>query len=397
MRLAIDIRLLYHLRGRGLGAALMMTLEGLRLNSHKNEYWLLVDNFSFYNLTQEVLSKYFPQFLDVLKDERFHIHIVPEFSSVINSYEFTWEQLRLRRLKLPDQTLYWGFNYFFPVFANIPSAVHAPDTFAKVLPQLHSREDKRILEWTRVCAREAGLITAVSENTKKDIMRFYHIPSSRIAVVHEPVNDIYRPLSEEEKTEARQSFGLPQHYLLYVGVIEPRKNIINALRALDIINRERSSPIHFIIVGETGYFHGKPYQAFYDEIIRLGLRKHVLVTGFMKLDQLLHVYNCADAFLFPSLYEGFGIPPVEAMRCGVPTVVSNVSSLPEVTDGAAILVDPHSPRNIADGALKALTDFALREQMIAKGLVVANRYSLENRTARFLSILESYYHQLFGK
>lgn len=396
MRLAIDIRTLYTFKSRGLGSALMMTLEGLKRDTGDHEYLLLVDKFNYANSTAELISGHFPQLGDILRDPRFKITQIPRFASVLGSYEHTWEQIRLwRGLDLPPRTLYYSYNYLAPLLAGIPFAVHVPDTFVKVLPHHHTTEQKRILAWGGLCVREAGLVTTESENSQRDITRFYHVPKNRIAVVHEAVNDVYHVISDEAKQSARRELGLPERFMVCVGVLEPRKNILNAVRALKIYNDRHEEKLHIVVVGEVGRFMGKLYTEVTDEILRLDLRRYVMIAGFLGIDSLNKIYNCAELLLFPSIYEGFGLPPLEAMLCGTPSVVSNTSSLPEVTAGASEYIDPNDPESIAGGIEKIVRDPANRAALVEKGFAVAEMYSLENRTKRLINALAGYYNKVF--
>jgi glycosyltransferase involved in cell wall biosynthesis len=396
MRLAIDIRTLYTHRARGLGSALMMTLEGLRRDPSDNEYLLLVDPFNYANSTAELIAHYHSGLETVLKDPRFTIRVIPQFAHIFGSYEQTWEQIRLRRgLPLPDQTLFYGYNFLAPLFGRIPFAVHVPDTFVKVLPEQHSLEQKRILAWGGICIREAGMVTTESDNSRRDILKYYRIPINRIAVVHEAVNDCFHPMPKDENESFRRETGLPERFALAVGVIEPRKNLLKAVQALKLYNDRHADPLTLVIVGEAGHIKGRLYTEVTDEILKLDLRARVMILGFVGLPTLTRLYNSASLLLFPSLYEGFGLPPVESMRCGTPVVASNVSALPEITAGAAECVDPHNPEALAKGMERVLHDDIHRMELIRRGFAVAEKYTLEARTRRLLQALEAHYEKLF--
>ncbi len=396
MRLAIDIRTLFTHKARGLGSALMLTLEGLHRDGNDNEYILLVDIFNYSNSASDLVENYFPSFRDVLADPRFTLKMVPEYSHIFGSYEQTWEQVRLRRsFPLQGNILFYGYNFLTPTLADIHSVVHAPDVFVKTLPDQHSLEQKRILKWGEICMREAGLVTTLSESSKRDIVAYYGIPAEKVEVVYPPVNQLFGKVSDPIIEDTRRKLGLPKRFLLSVGVIEPRKNMLNAVRALKIYNSQSENELSLVVVGEVARVNGKLYTEVTDEIIRLGLRNNVMILGFVDNNQLKILYNMAEALVFPSFYEGFGLPPLEAMLCGAPVIVSDVSSMPEIVDDAGEYMDPHDPQSIASAIGRVIDDNERRERLVERGFAVTKRFTMEKRTERLLSVLGSHYSSIF--
>lgn len=228
---------------------------------------------------------------------------------------------------------------------------------------------------TRWSARRARRIIAVSRRTAGDLMSWLDLPASRIEVI---------PLAPPASIEAvtgpaldafRQRAGAGQPFLLCVGTLEPRKNLITLLRAFASLRTK--IPHQLVLVGPEGWLNGGLGEA----VGSLGLRDRVRLTGFVSDDDLSGWYSAADCFVFPSVYEGFGLPPLEAMRCGAPVVTSNVSSLPEVVDDAALMVDPLDVDAIATAILQAVSDPALAADLRARGFERAAEFSWQ-RTAR---------------
>ncbi|WP_298816576.1 glycosyltransferase family 4 protein [Chloroflexus sp.] len=246
--------------------------------------------------------------------------------------------------------------------------VHAPDF---VLPPTHARALLTIHDLTFLvepgCAepnlrrylseavprslRRADLILVDSKATAGDLGRLYGIPNQRIRLLYPAVDERFRPISPAELLMVRERLRLPDHYLLFVGTLEPRKNLVRLLHAFATL-RDDYPDLYLLIAGRRGWL--------YDEIFttveqhRLGDRVHFL--DFVADDDLPALYNLAEAFVYPSLYEGFGFPVLEALACGTPVVTSRVASLPEVAGSAAIMVDPLDTEDIAAGIRAALTD-----------------------------------------
>lgn len=210
--------------------------------------------------------------------------------------------------------------------------------------------------------RRADLVMADSHATRDDLARLLHIPPQRSAVVYPGVSPSFCPLPPEHTEAVRRRLGLPPRFLLFVGTIEPRKNLVRLLEAFGSIlsggdangaagtHAQSLTDVHLVIAGRKGWL--------YDDVLttasRPDLRERVHLLDFVHDDDLPALYNLAEVFVYPSLYEGFGLPVLEAMACGTPVVTSRVSSLPEVTGNAAVLVDPYDQQAIAAGVAEAL-------------------------------------------
>lgn len=233
-------------------------------------------------------------------------------------------------------------------------------------------------------AQQADKIIAISQSTKDDLQTILHIPPEKIHVIY-PGCDL-SPLDESVKDESVLPAALPERYILCVGTWEPRKNLSNLLRAVKSLEgkfRERN--IMLCLVGGKGW----KYQAIESLIEELGLQDLIVALDYVSREYLPLLYARSLAFVYPSLYEGFGLPVLEAITCGAPVVTSNVSSLPEVTGDAALLIDPHAPDELTAAIEKLLDDESLREELRHKGFIRAREFSWEKAARETLAL----YHQ----
>jgi glycosyltransferase involved in cell wall biosynthesis len=246
---------------------------------------------------------------------------------------------------------------------------------------------RNYLEWsTKFAVKSAKRVIAISEATKKDLIRFYKAGSDKIAVTHLGLDSRFRPMKYEQVQPVLDKYGLIyQKYILFVGTIQPRKNIIRLVEAFQKIRKENHIEEKLVIAGQRGWL----WEPIVKKIKMAGLDGSILYLDYVKKEDLPAIIAGAKLLTLPALYEGFGLPPLEAMASGVPVVVSNVSSLPEVVGDAGVLVDPDSEESMADGLLRVLMDNNLREQMIAKGLERASQFTWENTAGKTLEVFES--------
>ena len=194
-------------------------------------------------------------------------------------------------------------------------------------------------------ARKADRILTVSEASKRDILRFFNVPPEKVVVIHNAIDERFLAPADPERMDLRaQRYQLDHPFVLYVGNIKPHKNIERLIDAFGRARHQGPDDLKLVIIGDEI----SKYPALRQSVHKHKLDKHVRFLGFQPMETLAAFYRLARAFVFPSLYEGFGLPPLEAMACGTPVVTSNVSSLPEVAGGAALLVDPYDADAIAD-------------------------------------------------
>lgn len=223
-------------------------------------------------------------------------------------------------------------------------------------------------------AREAKEIIAVSESTKQDLVDIYGIEPEKIKVIYSGVGEQYKKLDiKSDKLKViSDRYGLPKRFILYLGTIEPRKNIIGIIKAFESLKRNYSS-LKLVIAGAPGWL----YQNIYRAAVESKFTKDIIFTGFVEDEDKPCLYNLADIFVYPSLFEGFGFPPLEAMACGTPTIVSNNSSLPEVVGDAALMVDPYNIDEIATAIEMILSGEKLCDELRLRGAERAKMFSWE--------------------
>ena len=252
-------------------------------------------------------------------------------------------------------------------------------------PDAHPDGSRVYRIWsTRFSARAATRIIAVSESTKRDLMELEDIAPDRIRVVHHGVDMSLRPVEDASRLrEARQRYGLPDSYVLYVGTLQPRKNLKRLIQAHRRLREADSGAPSLVLAGQAGWLA--------DPILREARQgvsaDTVILPGYVQRVDLAPLLSAAMAFVYPSLYEGFGMPVLEAMACGAPVLTSNVSSLPEVVGDAALLVDPHDVDSIHDGLARLTTDAALRARLRQSGLARVRAFSWDRAARETLAVL----------
>ena len=228
-------------------------------------------------------------------------------------------------------------------------------------------------------AKHAKRIATVSEFTKTDVINTYQINPDKIDVIYNGANTEFKPVSEEIAKHVRIKFSMGKPYFLFVGALHQRKNIINLLKSFDEFKKTVSSPLQLMIVGQKRWWTREM-----EETYRAMIHKdQVIFTGRVSQDDLQKITASAFAITYVSFFEGFGIPILEAMRCNVPVITSNVTSMPEIAGGAALLCDPSSVLSIHDAMLKLYSDPALRTSLIEKGKLRASLFSWE-KTSDYL-------------
>lgn len=278
----------------------------------------------------------------------------------------------------PGVDLFHATDHLLPRLASVPSVFTLHDLTCRLMPAAHTPLNR----WFHLLLlphflRQAAAVIAVSECTRRDAVRLYGLDEGKVHVVHEGVSPHFRPAGAAEVAAVRRKYGLPERYILHVGTIEPRKNLVTLLDAWAALRRE-GAPQRLVIAGRRGWRCG----AFFARLRELGVEEEVTLPGFVEETDLPALYSAADLFAFPSLYEGFGLPVLEAMACGVPVVCSCTSSLPEVAGEAALLLDPHDPAAWAGAMGRALADPALREGLRAAGLAHARRFTWQAAARR---------------
>lgn len=276
-------------------------------------------------------------------------------------------------------------QYTAPLGCPVPVVTTVHDVSFLERPEFFSPARALQLRITvkRTVARAARII-APSEFSRDRIARAYNLDPQRIEVIHNGVDPRFRPLPREQAARrVLQRYGFAFPYVLTVGDLQARKNQAGLVRAfVDLLQAKPELPHHLVLVGKENW-HGKEVR---DEVMRSGLRDRIHFTGFAAEEDLVDLYSACDVFAFPSLYEGFGLPILEAMACGRAVACSNTSAIPEVADSAAILFDPTSKRSMTLALRDLLIDAELRARMERLGLQRAGKFSWRRAAEETLSV-----------
>ena len=363
MRVAIDARKLHDF---GIGTYIRNLLRHLARIDHDTEFVLLCTEADL-----GVAAQLGPNFRSVLEP-------APNYS-VREQIHVPWVLRRER----PD--LFHAPHYVLPAAIHCNSVVTIHDCihlmFPQYLPNRMAYAYARAQMWT--AAHRSDCILTVSDASKRDILHLFNIPPEKIVVVYNAIDAHFSVTPPPDAVaRVRERYQLDHRFLLYVGNIKPHKNLVRLIEALSELRTGDLEDLKLLIIGDEI----SKLPALRLAVHRHKLHKHVRFLGYVPDDQLAVLYRLAAVFVFPSLYEGFGLPPLEAMASGTPVVVSNVSSLPEVVGDAAVLVDPHDIDSIVDGLRCVLTNPARAEDMRRKGLERSREFSWERSVARTLEV-----------
>ncbi len=237
-------------------------------------------------------------------------------------------------------------------------------------------------------ARKAKIVATVSEYSKKDIVKTYHIPEEKVRVIYNGCNEAYRPLEEEENVQTRLNCTGGKPYFLYVGALLPRKNISRLFEAFDAFKQTDTQNIKLVIVGEKMWWTREIARSFEN----MQYRDDVVFLGRLETAHLCKVYSAALALSFVPYFEGFGIPIIEAFSCGVPVITSDCTSMPEIAADAALLVDPFDVAHIADAMTRIATDPDLRTRLIEKGFARRRDFDWDKTAVALWQCIEEALH-----
>ncbi|NJE77285.1 glycosyltransferase family 1 protein [Thermococcus sp. ES12] len=281
--------------------------------------------------------------------------------------------------------VYLGLFFFYP--QKTKKIITIYDLVPIKFPQTHRGDTILAHKYALMRSlRYADKIISISYSTKKDAVKYFKISEEKIRVIHLGVDEDYKLLPENEIKKIKQKYNLNYPFILYVGTLEPRKNIPTLLKALYKLKKQ-GLPHKLVITGKKGW----KYKNIFELISKLNLQRDVIFTGYVPREDLPALYNAADLFVYPSLYEGFGLPPLEAMACGTPVITSNTSSLPEVVGNAGIMVDPYDVNGLAKAIYEVLTNDRLREELRKRGLERAKMFSWKKTAEETLKVYEEVY------
>jgi glycosyltransferase involved in cell wall biosynthesis len=285
---------------------------------------------------------------------------------------------------VPGAELFHATEHLLPPLRGVPTVLTVHDMIFKLFPQHQKPLNYRYLNATMpLYCRRADAILTVSEASKRDIVAHYGLDPAKITVIHEAASPEFVPSPRHVVEEASRRYGLPERFLIHVGTIEPRKNLTRLVEALQRL-RDEGLTIPLVVVGGKGWL----YDDFFCRLAELDVRDAVQFPGYVPSADLPLLYNAATAVAMPSVYEGFGLPVLEAMACGTPVVSSDASCLPEIGGAAARYFDPYDVAAMADAIRDVWTDVDLRQEMRQRGLQQAARFSWERAANQTLAVYQ---------
>lgn len=354
MRVAIDVRKLHDF---GIGTYVRNLVRQLARIDHETDYVLLCRG-SDAGLAASLGENF---------------RAVPQRAPNYSIREQLAVPLSLRRA---GATLFHAPHYVLPPLSPCRAVVTIHDCIHLRFPQYLPNR----LAWVYAraqlgfAARRARRVLTVSQASKQDIVRFFDVPEAKVTVIPNAIDERFRQApADGDLVRVRERYQLPERFVLYAGNVKPHKNLVRLVDAFAAVRRRGFDDLGLLLSGSEVSQHATLRRA----VNRCKLHKHVRFLGYQTTETLAALYRLAAVFVFPSLYEGFGLSPLEAIASGTPVVASNVSSLPEVLGDAAVLVDPLDAAAIADGITRVLEDAGLRADLRRKGLARAGRFSWE--------------------
>ncbi len=367
MRIAIDIRPLT-VSSTGTGTYAFNLIKEIARIDRENEYWLCA---------HRDITRSFKEELSGNSNLHLQIDHYP--------WGILWQQLCLPSLlkKLKIDLLH-STLLTLPFSVPCPSVVTIHDLVFRMFPQKHTLANRTVTNFSVAnSVRISQRIIANSENTKKDLMKTLGVPEEKIEVTLLAAESIYRPYGNSQVlAKIREKHSQGEKFLLSVGTLEPRKNFFRLIQAFRGFRERISGPPKLLIVGRKGWSYGKVLRA----ASKLGLERDVIFTGYLPSQEMPLLYNACEFFVYPSLYEGFGLPPLEAMACGKAVISSGNSSLPEVVGEAGILVDSCQVKEIEEAMIRLWREEKLRKELGSRGLKRAKLFSWEKMAESTLKI-----------
>lgn len=367
MRIGIDARSIFG-TGGGIGICTYNLIINLSRVDNRNRYFLFFDSVP-------------PEKLAVRGN--FRIEVIPSPRSVI------WEQLLLPFVLFRNKIDIYHAprnGFVLPKFKRWKNVITLYDLIPLILPETCPREYLFYVKRMPQILNRTDIIIAPSKSTKGDITQEFGISEDRIRVIYPGVDKRYTPLCDKNKIrKIKERYHIKDSFILNVGGFHERKNLFSLIRAYHkFILKNKVRDCKLVIAGQER----QTYRRIIKLVVSLNLEKQTIFAGFVPLDDLPLLYNAAEVFVFPSLYEGFGLPPLEAMACGTPVITSNTSSLPEVVGDAGIMVNPNSVDELTQAIHRVLTDEKLRSDMIHKGPKQAKKFSWEKTAQETLKVYE---------
>lgn len=382
MKIGIDATVLgdeYHNKG-GIYHYILHLIKALKEIDHENQYkiwfhFLRKDSFHRYEEACKLLN------LDTLKNFKI-------IKSNLPNYRGWYMRLPVDFFIGPVDIFHGPAHFAMPVIRGKTIVTIHDIDFIKIPDYLEKGWVKYKGKYTQLSIKRANIIITISNYMKNELMESLGVPEEKIRVIYQGVSPEFTILKNKENLhEIRKKYGIKIPYILFVGTFHKNKNLIRLVDAFHRLKMSSHLPHQLVLAGGKGELTADLHQS----IRKLKIEEAVILPGYISEEDIYTVYNNSDLFVFPSLFEGFGIPVLEAMACGVPVVASNVCSLPEVVGDAGLLVDPMNVDSIAEGIYKVLSDKELRYDLIKKGLKRAKLFSWEKTAKETIEIYRKTY------
>ena len=312
--------------------------------------------------------------------------------SAFDFFYRSWQRLIWEQTMLPSQVrrhnldILHSPHYTMPTRSTSKSVVTFHDCTFFLYPEFHTLPKRFFFRnMMKISAKRSDAIIAVSESTRNDAMRLLKVSSEKVWTIPLGVSDAFRPLSEIDGVEQLiNKHNLPDEFLLYVGALEPRKNLVSMIEAYELLLEEGYS-LDLVMVGPLGWM----YQDVLEKISSSDHKSRIHRLGYVSAEELVKIYNLAKALVYIPIYEGFGLPVLEAMSCGTPVLASNTSSIPEIAGNAATLVEPTDVEEIHSAIVSTLSDEHMRERKIREGLKKAAEFTWQRTAESTIAVYES--------
>ncbi|MFA6547838.1 MAG: glycosyltransferase family 1 protein [Candidatus Magasanikbacteria bacterium] len=379
MNIGVDVRSLMTKNKTGIGEYAFGLLNAILKTDTTNNYYLFSN-----------ASKKTDRNLLAWQQPNTH-HIHTNFPNKLLNLALACKLININKL-LPEKIDCWyspNIN-FLSLNKNIKHILTIHDISFELFPEFYTLKQQlwhKIINPKKQCVR-ADTIVVPSENTKRDLIEYYQINENKIKVIYPGISpnfDLTDARLKLQKTIVQKKYDLPENFILFLGSIEPRKNLIGLIKAFEKLPKDLSDKFYLIIAGGSGWKN----KSIYETAGKSKLRDHIKFLGYIADTDKPALFALSNLFVFPSFYEGFGFPVIEAMKMGTPVITSNRSSMPEITNNATYLINPNNVSNISNAIKSLLKNSKLYEEYLKRGLELASKYTWENSAKEHLAIINS--------